>query len=306
MSSNTKLIVSVAIACLAAGCTASPTSESGTSELGAATDGGMAVVAKVLTYQGFDAQTKTCESTQHMLVYEPVAAGRYPVMTYTVGTGGIYDVDEGRTVAMEMAKRGFVAASVEYDSLDLDVLFSCEPLFGNSSCVYGQQAESAVSTLCGEAKADCSRGVVTGGMSQGAALATLAQNYNPNVQAAWVMGFGGITIAGTTCAWVLPQDRLRIVDGTEQDQANLETITGCSSATHDCFRANGSGWYIVQDSELESDHSGHCYYIAPEKDGGVVGCTNFPPNGFDPGWAPPSTLTWSLDTDLNWLATFTN
>jgi len=302
MSMRTKGIVAVMVACVA-GCGSRADGEAAESE--AITQD--SVVEFVLTYQGFDPETTACTRTQHMLVFQPTAPGRYPVMTYTVGTGGIYDALEGRTVASEMAKQGFVAASVEYDSLDPDVLFSCEPLFGNSACVYGaDDSTSAVSTLCDLPKADCTRGVVAGGMSQGAALAVLAQNYNSSVRAAWVMGFGGITIDNQTCSWVLPQDRLRIVDGTEQTQANLETLTGCSSGGHDCFRANGSGWYIVQDSELESGQSGHCYYIAPETDGGVVGCTNFPPNGFDPGWAPPSTLPWSLDTNLAWLASFTN
>jgi hypothetical protein len=296
-SSHTSFLSSVLVGCFVAGCGGSP-ADTDTSEALTAT-GGLAVVESVLEYQGFDPLTGGCDRTAHLLVFEPVAPGKYPVMTYTVGTGGIYDASEGRTVAMQMAKQGFVAASVEYASLDPVVLVSCEPLFGNSSCVYGSEAESAVSTLCDLPKADCSRGVVTGGMSQGAALAVLAQNYNSNVRAAWVMGFGGITIGSETCSWVLPQDRLRIVEGT------LETITGCSSGAHECFGANGSGWYIVQNDELESGQSGHCYYIAPYPDGGVVGCTNFPPDGFDKGWAPPSTLPWSLDTDLTWLASFT-
>jgi hypothetical protein len=296
-------MVALMVACVVGGCgSGADTTESATSDV---TQNN--VVGFILTYQGFDPQTAACGRTQHMLVYQPTAPGKYPVMTYTVGTGGIYDALEGRTVAMEMAKRGFIAASVEYDSLDPDVLFSCAPLFGNASCVYGnEQPTSAMSTLCNLSKADCSRGVVAGGMSQGAALAALAQNYNPNVRAAWVMGFGGITIGSQTCSWVLPQDRLRIVDGTEQDASMLETLSGCSSQGHDCFNANGSGWYIVQDSELQSGHSGHCYYVAPGADGGAVGCTNFPPNGFDVGWAPPSTLPWSLDANLAWLATFTN
>lgn len=306
MSVQSARVIAVVVASLAAACAVRP--EGPSSDQGqAVASASLPIFESVLTYAGYDSTTGQCTKTQHMLVFRPVAPGRYPVMTYTVGTGGIYDAPEGRTVASEMAKRGFVAASIEYDSLDPAVLLSYAPIYGAASCAYAKtESTSAIGTLCSLSDADCSRGVVTGGMSQGADLAILAQSYDSDVRAAWVMGFGKISIWGETLSWVLPQDRLRIVDGTEQDPADLEAITGCTSTTQSCFQSNGSGWYIVQDSELESGQSGHCYYIAPRTDGTPVGCTNYPPNGFDPGWAPPSTLPWSLDTNLAWLASFTN
>jgi len=286
---------------VATGCSATATESDA---LTTTQDGSIAVVEKTLTYTGYDPSTMACGKTQHLLVFEPAAPGKYPVMIYTVGTLGIYDADEGRLVASEMAKRGFIAASAEYATADLqNDLASCSTLDAKTACIYGHRSTSAVNVLCNLANADCSRGVVAGGMSQGAAIAAFAQNYDPDVRAAWVMGFGG----NASCWRELPQDRLRIVDGTEQKQIDLEGATGCYAFGHHCFRANGSGWYMVQDSELESGQSAHCYYVAPWPNGGALQwCNNYPPNGFDPGWAPPSTLPWSLDTNLDWLASFTN
>lgn len=106
-------------------------------------------------------------------------------------------------------------------------------------------ASSAVSQLCSRAKADCSKGIVVGGFSQGSVLALLARNYDARVQAAYGTGMRVVYSAYDLSPCVLsanrslPGDRLRAVNG-ERDhfaggsqaavQDSLQRVTGTACA----------------------------------------------------------------------------
>jgi hypothetical protein len=106
----------------------------------------------------------------------------------------------------------------------------------------------------------------------------------------------------------LPSDRLRVVDGAEDDflgrnassvRGQLQTLTGfsCGTSAFTCLQPNGSGWYIVQDAQLQDGRADHCYMRAS---GGCFGNAN----NLDAGWGSGGDA-WELGANLDWLTGFT-
>lgn len=269
-----------------------------------------AALATTITYRGWNAWTHTCTSSQQAIVHEPALPGTYPVFVYAIGTGAAVTTAEGDLIAREMADRGFVAAVVSYNTL---AGWGCEDMDAKADCTFsGEHPQSAVSTLCARGKADCSRGIVVGGLSQGAALAILGANHEPRIRAAWLMGFGGGAAGTATSCYVdaataLPGSRVRVVDGIGETSplANLNAALGtiCGPFATSCLRANGSGWIKVRHVEVEDRDADHCYFVGKKPNGQKGGCTRNIER-FDSGWAPPADAPWSLATNLDWLASF--
>jgi predicted esterase len=249
-----------------------------------------------------------CGTTYNIRGQEPAAAGRYPVFVYTVGTTENHDHSSALAAVQEMAARGYVAATVEYDNGSFG---SCSTLTSRARCIYDAgRSSSAISRLCSRAKADCSKGIVVSGFSQGSIMATLAKNYDSRVQAAYGLGCGveysiyNLSSCVADGNRALPSDRLRIVNG-EQDvfvgptessvraQSTETTGLSCPLASS-CFRSNGSGWYIIQDTQVSDGNADHCYM----RNGSCIGLT------LDSTWRS-GTAPWSLRTNLNWLTQFT-
>jgi hypothetical protein len=234
------------------------------------------------------------------------------VFVYLTASGGIFDGAEASRFTGEMAARGFVAASVSYDTL-----FGIEPaaLDGKSKCVFDAASEgSAVAALCARPAADCGKGIVVTGFSQGGYLAVRAHNHDARVRGAYVIGFSDGAMPAEHMAilapWPagtrsLPGDRLRIVNGSLSDdmgegeatRSQLDVLTDqhCGTAANRCWSQSGSGWYLVRHSEVADGIADHCYFH------GGGGCSYSPP--FDSGWLPPSTESWALKASLDWLET---
>ncbi|NMO21861.1 hypothetical protein HPC49_34545 [Pyxidicoccus fallax] len=249
-----------------------------------------------------------CGTTYNIRGQEPAASGRYPVFVYTVGTTENYDHSSAMAAVQEMAARGYVAATVEYDN---GTFGSCSTLQSRAKCIYDSgRSTSAISRLCSRAKADCSKGIVVSGFSQGSIMAILAKNHDSRVQAAYGLGAGveysiyNLNSCVANGNRTLPSNRLRIING-EQDvfvgptessvrAQNTET-TGysCPLATS-CLQSNGSGWYIIKDSQVSDGNADHCYM----RNGSCIGLT------LDNTWRS-GTAPWSLRTNLNWLTQFT-
>ena len=144
-----------------------------------------------------------------------------------------------------MAKRGFVAAAVDYNTLATLTNMICAQVKNKATCVYNpSKANSAVNKLCARARADCSKGIVVAGLSQGSFMAMIAKDYDARVRAAYVLGagndqstqyFNNMSACLDAGLRKLPGDRLRAVNG-ESDanwppmQKQLEAITGKSCA----------------------------------------------------------------------------
>src|SRR5579871_1457251 len=256
------------------------------------------------TYTGQGAFSTTCNTRFSIVGQEPSATGTFPVFVYMVGTSETFNNNGAAAAAVSgMANRGFVAAGIQYDSGEFG---TCSQISGKAKCIFDPSSSvSAITQLCSRAKADCSKGVLVGGFSQGAVMATLAKNFNAQVQAAWGMGDGVVysTFNLTACMAngnrTLPSDHLRAVDGqadqfigpTEsQVRSQFQTLTGdnCGTSATSCLQSNGSGWIIVLDGQVKSGNADHCYMRSN-------GCLSSETTN-DPGWLT-GTAPWELNAN---------
>jgi hypothetical protein len=264
------------------------------------------------TYTGQGSGASTCNSTFNISGQEPSTTGTFPVFIYMVGTSETFTNASATAAVAGMASRGYVAATVAYNS---GTFSGCSTISGKARCIFNPSSSaSAISRLCARAKADCSKGIVVGGFSQGAVMATLAKNFDSRVEAAWGMGDGVIySIFNLTSCMAdgnraLPSNRLRVVDG-EKDQfigptasnvrSQFETLTGlsCGSSAFECLQSNGSGWYILQNAEVGDGSADHCYM---RRTGDCSGSQS----SLDLNWQT-GTDAWTLNANLDWLTGFT-
>jgi hypothetical protein len=261
------------------------------------------------TYQG--GSEASCDSTQAIRGWEPDAPGTHPVFVYMAGTWEPHDNASALAIVRRMAGRGYVAATLQYPNWTFG---DCPTLSARAHCIFDEKnPRSAIQTLCARTKADCSRGIVLSGFSQGSILAILARDHDSRVRAVYGMG-SGVQYAGydlrecvTPAKRTLARDRLRVIDG-ERDgflggnersvRGQLMELTGvtCPSPATSCAQDNTSGWYIVNHSEATDGDAEHCYM----RQGGCMASSA----RMDPKWLE-GAQPWSLDTNLQWLTTFT-
>jgi hypothetical protein len=275
-------------------------------------DQAVTTTAFTATYSGQGNGSTSCSSTFNISGQEPSIDGKFPVFVYTIGTGETFTNASATAAVASMASRGFVAATVAYNSGSFS---GCSTISGKARCIFNAgSSSSAISRLCSRPKADCSKGVVVGGFSQGAVIATLAKNFDSRVQAAWGMGDGvrysffNLTSCVGDGNRALPSDHLRAVDG-EKDQfigpnadnvrSQFLTLTGlsCGSTATTCLRANDSGWVIVLNGQVTDGSADHCYMRRSGDCGGSQ-------NSLDVGWQTGADA-WQMNANLDWLATFT-
>ena len=264
------------------------------------------------TYNGASVFGGSCGSTYNISGAEPSATGTYPLFIYMVGTSESYNNAAAMAAVNAMAAKGYVAASVDYAASQFG---DCSVLSSKSSCIFSPNSSvSAVSQLCSRAKADCSKGIVVAGFSQGSVLALLAKNYDARVQASYGMGMSNVyaTYNLSSCVYdgnrTLQSDRLRAVDGERDNfaggsqsavQSSLQNVTGmaCKRGSYACLNRNGSGWIIVKNTQVADRSADHCYM---RKSGDCLGSQN----SNDAGWEAGSD-NWELNANLQWLTNFT-
>lgn len=265
------------------------------------------------SYNGASTLGGSCGSTYNISGVEPSATGTYPVFIYMVGTNETYNNAAAMAAVNDMANKGYVAATVDYAA---SAFGSCSVLSAKSSCAFNPNStSSAVTALCSRAKADCSKGIVVSGFSQGSILTLLAKNYDSRVQAAYGMGMSNVYSTYDLSACVsngnrtLHSDRLRAVDGEKDNfaggtqsavQSSLQNVTGlkCKAGSYECLSSNGSGWVIVKNSQVQDGSADHCYMRAS---GDCLGSQN----SLDSGWKS-GTASWAADPNLSWLTNFTS
>jgi hypothetical protein len=125
------------------------------------------------SYNGASASGgSTCGTSYNISGVEPSAAGKYPVFVYTVGTYESYNNAAAMAAVNKMAAKGYIAAAVGYGTSQFG---SCTAIKNKASCIYNpNNSASAISKLCSRPNADCSKGIVVGGFSQGSIIATCA------------------------------------------------------------------------------------------------------------------------------------
>lgn len=237
------------------------------------------------------------------------SSGKHPVFIYTVGTTETWNNAQAKAAVAEMAAKGFVAAAVQYNS----ALFgSCSQILSKAKYIYNSgSSSSAVSKLCSRSTADCSKGIVVAGFSQGSVIAVHAKNYDARVRAAYGMGahnkysIYNLSSCMNNGKHTLAANNLRIVNGEVDTfpggtastvRTSSQAVTGktCTGA-FECLNANGSGWIMIKGSALGDKEGDHCY----QRNGGCLGSEN----SLDNGWRNGSA-NWGIKANLNWLAGF--
>jgi len=270
-------------------------------------------------YTGQGSNSSSCNTSFAITGQEPSTSGTNPVFLYFIGTTETATNASATAAVQQMANKGFVAATIAYDSGSFN---NCTVIKGKASCAFNPSSTtSAVSVLCSRAKADCSKGIVVGGFSQGSVIATQARNFDSRVRAAWGMGDGVqyATFNLNSCQAngnrTLSSQNLR-VDVGQQDQFvgggngfsagnitnarnQLQTLTGfnCGSSATSCLQSNGSGWIIVQNSQVSDGSADHCFM---RTSGNLCSASQ---NSLDSGWQN-GTANWELGASLSWLDTF--
>lgn len=261
------------------------------------------------TYSG-SGGTSTCGTSYKIRGNEPSDGAKHPVFLYMVGTTETYDNGIAMAAVNAMAAKGYVAATIEYNSGSFG---TCSQIGQKAACIFKPTStSSAVSKLCSRASADCSKGIVVAGFSQGSVMATLAKNTDSRVRAAYGMGTHTTysTYDLSTCMkagrYTLPAANLRIVNGeTDVFPGGTATLTRNSSqnvtgktcaGAYSCLNANGSGWLMVRGTQVGDLSADHCYQRAV---GDCLGSADV----LDNGWANGSD-PWQLKANLNWLAGF--
>jgi dienelactone hydrolase len=268
-----------------------------------------ATVDFTTTYKGSGGNSTGCTAyTFDIVGKEPAGAGRHPVFIYTVGTSESINNGPARDAIQKMAAKGYVAAIVGYSS---GLFGSCSYITNKARCAFNPlSTQSAIAKICSRAKADCSKGIVTAGFSQGAVMATLARNFDPRVRAAYGMGLHNkYATFSTTCATPserkLPKDRLRVSNGEEDgyggdteasNRATSIAVTGYTCTGTQCLQPNGSGWVVVKNSDVTDGQADHCFMRAS---GDCIGSQTTS----DANWLNGNN-NWGLNAALGWLDSF--
>ncbi len=275
------------------------------------------------TYKGYNpslasrsSYTPAQKCTKTMTIYgaKPAAAGTYPVLIYVHGTFGDWGGNtEGQTFVKHAAAQGFAAMALTYDSSSTN---TASGYAGHAYCMFDQNhASNGLTTSCATLGADCSRGALVSGFSQGGIIAMIAKNYTPNVNAVWAIGVTSnifpkntvlpYAMAAPNGTRVLPNNKLVINTGQytsswtkdlyAHELPSLKKRTGVDCGTsYQCLTAAGNGFYVVQNSEVADKKADHCYWE------GNSGC-GLAPKNLEVGFQPPATTNWSMIRNLDWL-----
>lgn len=249
-------------------------------------------------------------STYSIQGTEPSDGAKHPVFIYTVGTTETWNNGQATAAVAEMAAKGFVAAAVQYDS---SLFGTCSQILAKAQYIYqGSTASSAVAKLCARTTADCSKGIVAAGFSQGSVIAIHGKNFDSRVRAAYGMGAHNLYSVYDLSSCMnngkhtQPSSNIRIVNGETDTfpggtattvRTSSQAVTGktCAGA-YECLNANGSGWIMVKASQVGDLSADHCYQRAA---GDCVGAESVLDNGWRNG-----TGNWGLKANLTWLAGF--
>lgn len=283
------------------------------------------------SYQGFDTQgALDCGVPLGFVYYEPAGSGPFPIFVFAKGSRGEWDKDSliRDEMLKRMARLGFVAASPDYQS-DPDLYpgpygLTCAGFRSKSRCIFApgvKQADSVIAVLERESAADSSLGIVTSGISQGAFVALLAGDFNPEVRAANPISIGtycgsALDLRGCSlpASYQLGIERVRIVDGESdatfggvsspacdgmqvidpvwfRQQLDAMTAMTCdpTASPYECLRPNGSGWVLARDAQLSGGVAHHAFPYA-----------NYPSTA-DLAWAS-TTQAWGREANQAWLA----
>eukprot|EP01084_Bolivina_argentea_P178324 308255_1 len=244
--------------------------------------------------------------------------GGYPLYFFVTGTGESEAawLAPGKTYTSHMASQGFIAVSIWYNNGVFPL--TCSALLTKAASMFDpENTQSALFVLCSEQglDIDCNKGVVLNGISQGGHLVSVsAVSAGDLIKAVVIMSAGNNS--GLPGGWQclnyenlnLSQTRIRSVVGVQDTiicnggdveycRNQLTSVTGYECPNQmECMQDDGSGWYMVQNYETESDMAGHCY---PFRDNDCFD-SNFDAKYF-PGCDNGVECDWTFMSTFGWL-----
>jgi dienelactone hydrolase len=261
----------------------------------------------------------SCSQAREFVYYLPQGEGPFPIAVYLPGTVSSYDTGEVHLYLQELARRGFLAAAVDYGQNSILCSFGC-CYKGKADCVFDAGSEtSLISTIAAKLPGDPALGVVAWGHSQGGYVAALSGDKNPFVVRALATGTAkpaGIYECLEPGTRGLASDRLRFIlgehdevtspsqadddgeiPGLRRQLAHLTEQPECANeGLWSCFRGDGSGFYLVQDAEPSDGTADHQYMLF-DADGSLWTSDVLDPRYLEDTWRP-----WSLPAQVDWLA----
>lgn len=238
--------------------------------------------------------------------FEPEADGGYPVLLFMTGTFGRNTIPTSMAFVHRAAARGFVAGSVDYENT---ARFGCGVMRDKAAAVYSDTfaADNAIEVLCSRPKADCSKGIVVAGHSQGSFMAILAGDYDPRVRAVAALGTGYDLALGADMERCLvderqlPAARILGINGQADhtfggalaavSQLNELAARSCDTSDFECLdEASAQGWIRVRHAQVADGHADHCFMMHDR-------CAS---KEIDPHWVWGSDA-FSLDATLAFL-----
>jgi len=237
-----------------------------------------------------------CYRKDTIVYYQPRENELFPLFIFLEGSHQEASDAASLKIIREMASAGYVAAIVNYKN---GTIIGCNTLKKKARCIFSDSSEepnSAVQVLCNDEniKADCSLGVVASGVSQGAILSILSENYTDHIRAVYAMSVSNKISTGgfENCMNVfgdsgsdraLPSDKLRIITG-ESDQffSNVMSVCGerpaCEESREELWNRIGRIFYSEDDLDI------HCPYI-PDARSCIYESPNIPEDlPVKPGW----------------------
>eukprot|EP00985_Skeletonema_marinoi_P016392 scaffold8803_cov88-Skeletonema_marinoi.AAC.2 len=203
-----------------------------------------------------------------------VRSGQYGSETvYVDGTENAADIDErDSTYMIEMAQRGYIAVTVDYDDAAIKYTDGCDSFHEKSKRIFDASVTGSVlHQLCYENSfghrdhipVDCQLGVVVSGWSQGSHVASLAGNYAPSLITA---GDRDTFFGACTESWGA-NNRENVID-------QLRAVSGysCSSTRNNCFRQNfnKAGYFVIPEKGHNfMDVSATSEFMEPETPWGL-------------------------------------
>src|ERR1043166_10216283 len=101
----------------------------------------LTATAFTATYTGQGNNATTCNTSFNISGQEPTDAGTFPVFIYTIGTSETFTNASATAAVAEMASRGFVSATVAYNSGSFS---GCSTIAGKARCIFnGASSTSA-------------------------------------------------------------------------------------------------------------------------------------------------------------------
>jgi acetyl esterase/lipase len=241
------------------------------------------------SYEGAGSEADSIR-TSRIKGVRPNASGKFPVFLYITGTRDKFGMPQDFEFLTYMAKKGYVAATVEYPNDDVCLHMcqdggECEKIkfkleIGNGKVTVFEKArriQNALDKVCSMKSADCSKGVAVMGHSQGGFITMVLTLLDSRITAIHPMGVGPLFVPDENyekfrlndkCLFddhiskFLPRSKRRYTNGEademshrneEKDNLGLEDFSG-----HTC---NASSAPV---NCIQKDGSG--YYIVCEKE----------------------------------------